>query len=316
MRIYFPNIINVPTVTPIVTSPHPSGNKEALIFSLNSNQGSLHFPSPFPQCYGLPISPNNLSQLIPSLRGNDNPLVFINGERVYIKSVLGKGGSKSVYDAEWNGNRFALALPNVVDSANGAFGKWTRTLTEPYKTALIRDISLCTNTFCDAVPAIVNNVEIPVVAMTRYEDLPYKVIDTKRRESSTQKSVVYPIGGLTVENFLSLFTTVVDDCVTLLKNGVMLHGDSINVCMDETGCMRLYLNDLGEGMSQKDEEKNREKLRYTCGWYADYAKDAWASLFDFDEIENNKAFFAEVDKSNDERGSISAQIADKIMEKI
>lgn len=259
----------------------------------------------------------NLPGLIRPLRQEGDFEIRINRERAKVISVLGRGGSKKVYDVELGNERLALAVPNTdVDNATTIYPKWIKALDEPSHTAIIRDLGLCTNPLSQVVVASVDQKDFPAIIMKRYADLPYKVIDSKNRYSSTQKKPVLPEGGLNIESFISIFTPVIEDCATLLKNKILLGSDCFNICVDESGKLRLYLNDLGAGMQISEKELSKSAARDHCDYYVASAMDAWASVFNFHELDEHKLFFKEFDKRRDDPTSITARLREKVLEKL
>lgn len=207
-----------------------------------------------------------------------------NGRPVTVGKRLGAGGSKTVYDAVLDENSFALALPNTTDGYVRMMEKWSVVEREPENTAKLRELGLLVNPICEILPATINGISFPALRMTRYEDLPFEVRDSKNLTSSVHRSTFVPENGLTDENFRELFSSVTPDLLNLLKNRVSLHQDSINICI-EAGKPRLYLNDLG------DAEWNGTASEFESRYYAQAVIRAFAAALTEDEWQTNKSFF-------------------------
>lgn len=245
-----------------------------------------------------------------------NGKITIGGKEAPVIKTLGYGGSKTVFDVEWDGHRLALALPNTTDPLGGISGKWASVLKEPENTAKIRMLGLCTNTLCEAVPVELDGVEFLGLVMNRYQDLPYLVLDSKNSQSSVIREPIIPEGGLNVDNFMLMFSPVIDDLATVLKNNIRMGGDCFSACIDEEGKLRMFFNDLGQSMDTTDKPASCA----TALRYAGRALDAWAASFEGgnEQIRNiNPRFFAEFDKwDDDDPTSLQAKIANRIMERI
>ena len=244
-----------------------------------------------------------------------NGKVTIGGKEVHVIKILGYGGSKTVFDVEWDGHRLALALPNTTDHAGGISGKWTSVLKEPENTAKIRGLGLCTNTFCEAVPVKIDDVDFLGLVMNRYQDLSYLVLDSKNSQSSDIREPIIPEGGLNVDNFMLMFSPVIDDLATVLRNNIRMGGDCFSACIDEEGKLRMFFNDLGQGVSTTD-----KPATYTTALrYAGRALDAWAASFEGgnEQIKDiDPGFFAMFDKWDDnDPTSLQAKVAQEIMKR-
>ena len=92
-----------------------------------------------------------------------NGEITIGGKKVHVIKMLGTGGSKTVFDVEWNGYRLALALPHTTSG----IGKWCSALKDPENTERVRELGLCTNTLCEAIPIKIDDVEFLGLVMNR-----------------------------------------------------------------------------------------------------------------------------------------------------
>jgi hypothetical protein len=197
------------------------------------------------------------------LRAEDIPdkiagSVFIGGKQAHVIRCLGFGGTKAVFDIEWEGNRLALGLPSTFKSGakNTLSGhlsifKWELVLYEPETTNKIRDLGLCTNNLAKIIPVTVGETEFPAIVMSRYEDLPYLVFDAKNPDSSPHRIAPYPPGELNERSFLGVISPAIDDMVTLCTNSnfsTSFGADSLNGCLDEDGKFRIYFNDLSNDL--------------------------------------------------------------------
>ena len=228
-----------------------------------------------------------------------NGRITIGGKEAHVIKTLGYGGSKTVFDVEWEGHRLALALPNTTDPPRGISGKWASVLKEPENTARIRELGLCTNTLCEAIPIEIDGTPFLGLVMNRYQDLPYLVLDSKNSQSSDIREPIIPEGGLDVENFMLMFSPAIDDLATVLKNNIRMGGDCFSACIDEEGKLRMFFNDLGQGVSIAD----KPATYATALRYAGRALDAWAASFEEgnEQIRNiNPRFFTEFDKWDDD----------------
>ena len=249
------------------------------------------------------------------------------GEReIKIKKRLGWGGTKSAYDAEVNGVSIALILPTVDETHLFPKDRWNIALKEPASTRIVRNLGICTNPICEAVPVLISGNEFIGLVMMRYQDLPYKIIDLKDPQGSTLDKPVLP-KDFSVDSILELLSPVIDDFVLLEKNSIHVVGDSLNACVDSRGNLRVYLSDL-VGTVGRDNEYNVKQLNEddfykACLEMAGKVLDVWNSTFwatgtnlkDFDkdtyeDIERSR------ERNNKHSSKICSAITRQLMEKL
>lgn len=183
---------------------------------------------------------------IDSLPKKDGDLSFVcEGKDATFRGILGRGGSKSVFEVTIGDESFALALPNPTDNNEIMKNKWGKALTEPDKTKKLRNMGLLVNPICEVVELTIKGVPFTGIKMARYEDLPFHVMDGKAPYILSIIRDVLP-KDINLSSFETFFTHISCDVVTMVKNGVIVDGfDSVNVCIDR-GALRLFLSDLGD----------------------------------------------------------------------
>jgi hypothetical protein len=231
---------------------------------------------------------------------------------VMISGILGEGGSKTVYDVKIGEDDIALALPNITDNTVIAERKWNNVLQEPDKTTAVRESGLRTNTVCSTKTIEINGVAFPALIMTRYQDLPFEVRDSKNRRSSILKTRMIPEEGVTIDQLLSLFGGISADIESLVRNGIHLGKDSFSISVDGEG-VRLYLNDLG---NSKIEPFSKKDIPNVCDAYVRYAVIAFIESLSDEEYDGSKELLSEISglKNNFEKkltARILANIGDQ-----
>lgn len=206
---------------------------------------------------------------------------------ISIGKKLGGGGSKDVYDATIEDNAYALAVPNHVDSVGRMLDKWTVVLKEPGNTQIVRDAGLLTNPVCEVLPTSINGVQFSSLKMKRYQDLPWEIRDRKNPTSSTGETVfIQADKEVTEEDFVDLFSTILDDLALMIAKHINVGSDSINVAVDGR-VPRIYLNDLGNASFEPiAPEKNGEFIRR----YTLYSFDAFINALSEEEYQRVKPF--------------------------
>lgn len=170
--------------------------------------------------------------------------------------VLGQGGTKSVYNARISGEQVALALPNTVDNSVRAAQKWQEELHEPPVTDAIRKLGLKVNDRCAVTQISVDGITFPAITFTRYADLAIEVRDHKNISSSAVKADIFAETP-TLDSFIDDSRNLAHETAELIKNDVILGGDSINLGIDEKG-LHLFLNDLAHATFAKLSEEDTE----------------------------------------------------------
>jgi len=165
------------------------------------------------------------------------------GEVLTLGGRLGAGGTKTVYDAELKGQHFALALPNTTDGIVTMNEKWGRALKEPGITDRIRSLGVHVNPVCEPFPVTVNGIPLTAIRLQRFQDLPFPIVDSKNRLSSTLTASILP-KDFSAETYQGMLQPALPDLAKLIKAGLHIGGDSMNICIIN-GEVRPYLNDLG-----------------------------------------------------------------------
>lgn len=259
---------------------------------------------------------DQLPDLLSFLRKPDKLKLKIGGLPVRIHEVLGKGGSKTVYDIGTDAGRYALALPNSVDEPIVVREKWRKVLREPANAVSVRKLGLCTNTLCVTLPVSINGVGFLGLLMRRYVDLPYEVVDSKNRLSSTSSGLIIPDGGLEAKTFIPFFSSVVEDCATLLRNGMLLGSDCFSFCQDRSQA-RPFFNDLGAGMEVVKEKFSETDIRHYSREYVRSSMNAWASQFHFNYFDRNEIFYRQFNNHKDsDQTSIASKLVEQIVNKL
>jgi hypothetical protein len=205
---------------------------------------------------------------------------------IEIGKKLGEGGTKTIYEAVIEGNPFALAVPNTVDGAERMTQKWKVALQEPKNTEEIRSLGIFTNPTCETLPVDINGVPFIVIKMTRYQDLSFQIMDGKNPTSSTVKNEVLP-KQLNDTRYEEYFSSIIPDLQTLIKNGVRVGRDSINICIVD-GHPRIYLSDVGNAKFEPFPEKTIPEI---VEKYVIYAQGAFLNSLTETEFQKHKTFF-------------------------
>lgn len=101
--------------------------------------------------------------------------------------------------------------------------------------------------------------------MAPYDVTGYEVRDRKNRHSSVMVSKLLP-DQLDRSNVKAAFSDLAADAETLITAGVRVGSDSVNICKDSKGRLRLYLNDLGAAkFSSFDQTELREAATHYVG---------------------------------------------------
>lgn len=208
------------------------------------------------------------------------------GDRpVNLLRQLGTGGTKTVYDALIDELPYALALPNTTDGVQRMSQKWEAVMREPENTARIRALNIHANPLCETIPLQVNGVPFTGLKMTRYEDLPFEIIDGKNPASSTATETILP-EQLDQERFLALLGGVENDLAVLINNGVRVGKDSINICRVNDR-LQVFMTDLG---STQFKPIVSDDIEMYCQGYSQYAVDAIVNGLGEEEYQKNKGF--------------------------
>jgi len=199
---------------------------------------------------------------------------------------LGKGGTKSVYDAQLSGEQLALALSNTVDGTTRAAQKWQKALREPPVTDVVRELGFLVNTHCKVTPITVDGTSFPAITLTRYADLPLEVRDRKNPSSSVVRGDIFTKTP-TLGSFIEATRGLAQDTAKVVGQGVFLEGDSFNLGRDDNG-LHLFLNDLSNAQFRDSNEEDATK-------YAEYASsravEALISGLSWEEYGKHRDFF-------------------------
>jgi len=221
-------------------------NRKAILSKLRKQPGqpvgNTELPKSFTASQEGGIDAHITEQLHTALRTKDRKIEH-SGDLLTLGSRLGAGGTKTVYDAELNGQHFALALPNTTDGVLIMNEKWGRALNEPEMTNRIRALGIHVNPVCEPYPVKVNSLPLTAIKMLRYRDLPYPIVDSKNRSTSTLIASILP-KNFTPDGYQIIMQPALPDLATLIKAGLHIGGDSMNLCV-VNGEVRPYLNDLG-----------------------------------------------------------------------
>lgn len=230
---------------------------------------------------------------------------------VSLGDKLGSGGSKTVYDAVVDGEPFALALPNTTDDVQKMRQKWQNVLKEPDNTEKVRGLGLYTNPTCEVVPTSINGVIFPALKMARYQDLPFPIVDSKNVTSSTVNGNLLP-GTLTIDAYQELMASILPDLEIMIKNGVQVGSDSINICLIE-GKPRIYLNDLGTAVFKPFQD---DQIPQVAEMYISNANGAFLNGLTEPEYQKHNTFFnGDAFKFNNPQ-NITKVLSQKLIERV
>ena len=232
-------------------------------------------PASFDACLGSIRSGNfQISQ-------DDTPI------EIYGKLGSG-GGTKTVYDASLDAERFALALPNTTDGTETALAKWRVALHEPNVTDTMRDMGFVVNPTCEVMPVNISGTPFPAIRMTRFQDMPIQVRDGKNHSASVIESDIFA-GSLELTSFMDRTADIRSDIIALIRSGVSIGRDSFNVCLID-GQLRLFFNDLASAKFGPVDSERREEY---ADFYSKFAIGAIKNGMSHDEFQHNKNFFDE-----------------------
>lgn len=226
---------------------------------------------------------------------------------------LGGGGTKTVYDVVIDEGHFALAVPNTVDDLQTMIEKWRVALQEPANTKMVRSLGFYTNPVCEALPTSINGVSFTVLKMGRYEDLPYPIMDGKDPHASTIRGNVLPT-VLDEGSFEELIGYTVSDIQSLIRNGLRVGVDSINICLIN-GKPRIFLSDLGD---MRVEPFPKDRILPVAREYAAHAYSAFVQGLTEQEYQKHKAFFGgeffKFSNPNNLRGRLGEKVEKSLIE--
>lgn len=251
-----------------------------------------------------------LNHMLESMRKGQLEITH-DGNPIGIGRKLGTGGTKTVYQAAIGDGSFAFAVPNVVDGVEKMSQKWTVALQEPANTARVRDMGLLTNTVCDALPVSINGVPFTGIKMALYQDLPYQIMDGKNSQSSTVTGEVLP-ATLDGDSFEDYFENIVPDVQQLIRNGVRVGVDSINVCL-VNGEPRLFLSDLGNADFEEISEEAQPRVAER---YISHAFSAFLNGLTYEEYQKHKDFFDSSPFKFNNPDNLNHRLAAKVMQGI
>lgn len=223
--------------------------------------------------------------------GRGQRTITVEGRLGTAQRLLGSGGSKSVFDLDLGGERFALALPNPIDSPDVIEEKWARVLNEPGNTALIRAMGIRVNTLSVTKPVKMEGLQVDGLMMHRYEDLPFEVRDSKNPLSSTGKTTLVSEGGYNESTFRDQLVPMVEEIRRLVQGGVVVGSDSFNIAIDRSK-VHLFLNDLGSmrigDIKPGDEERYKR-------YYFESAVSALINGLTESEYQGSKTFLKKLE---------------------
>lgn len=240
------------------------------------------------------LTPGNVGAVRETRRKNEGNLRLpeldsVGGLSAKVIAELGRGGTKTVYDVEIAGTRYALGLSNIVDPPVVAIEKWEYVLAEKDITRRFRELGLLVNELFDIVPARIGQHEFPAALMRRYQDCPFIVYDSKNGFRNNNPMV--KVGQKVTPEQLLVFTApTIQDISCLLSSGVMMGtSDTFNVCVVPDKTVRLFFSDLGTAsFGRPFTGKFREK---TAMAYAQAAINAFLNSFSF-RVYNNSGLNA------------------------
>ncbi|MBN2880864.1 hypothetical protein JXM83_02315 [Candidatus Woesearchaeota archaeon] len=169
-------------------------------------------------------------------------IVDVDGTTVNLEKELGAGGSKTVYQIELDNQKYALALPNLIDHPMIRLRKWYNAMSEPENTNQFRNAGLITNDISEIIVTTINGISIPAILMKSYDEHDFDIYDAKNHNKSHKFLLPYIIP--TNEELEELFIPGLNDVLTLVENGINIDSDSFNLC-NKGKVPRLYFNDLG-----------------------------------------------------------------------
>jgi hypothetical protein len=179
-----------------------------------------------------------------------------------IHGRLGSGGTKEVYDVEIGNQRYAVSVPGACKDPERLTSLWWSSLGEPDVSRKFRELGLLVNNLSEVVRGRVNGIPFPLLIMGRYEDQELPVYDSKNSHGN-RNPLVSEDTHITREGFLSLCKMPVEDVAVVVRNGIMIDGDSFNYAQSNEGDSNgIFFMDFG----------NAEFLQLTRAGRRDSAK--------------------------------------------
>lgn len=207
----------------------------------------------------------------------------VEGQIASKQRYLGSGGSKEVFDVEIDGGEhFAVALCGLQDTPDRVIQKWENVLKEPANTAKLKSRGFYVNDLCEIKNTKVNGIEFPVLVMRRFEDHPFQIFDSKNIGKNANPLFDEKI-ELSDDKMMALMSSVSDEIVRLVREGIRLGRDNFNLCVSE-GKMHLYFNDLGASRIEPYTEDEKERV---IDQYVLYAVGAVVSSVSEATYQNN-----------------------------
>src|SRR5690606_26119617 len=104
--------------------------------------------------------------------------------------------------------------------------------------------------------------------------------------SSTMSGSILP-QQLDAASFEEYFGSILPDIERMLRNGVRVSKDSINICLVD-GKPRIFLSDLGDA---KFDEIPKDRFRTFAEGYVGFAEESFINSLDEEEYQKHKPFF-------------------------
>ncbi len=223
------------------------------------------------------------SRRLPQYPGRDAlQALTVERQNTTIHGKLGSGGSKEVFDIEIDGKHYALGICGIQDASDAILEKWRVVLQEPANTEYLRQRGFLVNELCDIKETDVNGTPFPGIIMRRYQDLPFRVFDSKN-VGSEGISIIGKDTQLNDEIMLEILGQVIDEIVRLIQNGIQLDKDNFNLA-EWQGAIHLYLNDLG---TMKVSEIPQNDFQRYIKHYTMYAINAFVNGVTNDTYSHN-----------------------------
>lgn len=250
-----------------------------------------------------------LTHMIDSMRKGQLDITH-EGTNLEVNKKLGNGGTKTVYEAVNNGSVFALALPNTVDGVERMTKKWNVALQEPTNTERVRSLGLLANHTCVPLSVNINGVPFTALQMTRYQDLPFPIMDGKNVTSSTVTGDILP-ADVNDSKFEEYFGKIIPDIRVMIQNGIQVGRDSINICL-VNGEPRIFLSDLGNAQFESFTEEQRQPVSER---YISFALSAFQNCLTESEYQKHKVFFESEPFKFNNPNSITHRLSEKVVSK-
>lgn len=179
------------------------------------------------------------------------------GSSISVSSKLGSWWTKEVYNIEYMGKAYAMAIPWYIDKPKIIEEKRKKALAEIDNTNKIRDLWYYVNNEYFWKNILINGIIFPAIFMKPYSKHAFLIFDWKKA-SNKRNPLLSLEKNINDEYMISICSNILKEISKLIKDNISLGSDNFNMCIDQ-GEMHLYLNDLWNMKVAKIEENSQEE---------------------------------------------------------